>query len=81
VLIRDAKSGFLVPPRAAEAFAARVIELLRDPQAARRMGEAGQRCVQTFTVARMVGEYEALYDRLLAGSPAPRTDVSPGQAG
>ena len=70
-LISEGESGFLVPTKSPEAVAARVIELLRDPQRARRMGEAGQRQIRVLAAPRMVAEYEALYERLLASSSSP----------
>jgi glycosyltransferase involved in cell wall biosynthesis len=72
-LIRDGESGFLVPPRSPETLAARIVELLRDPDRARRMGESARRQVQEFTIPRMVAAYEALYERLL--TPAPTLDA------
>ena len=65
-LIRDAGCGVLVARGDADALAARLIDLLRDPPRARAMGEAGRRRVQDFGVARMAAEYDALFDRLLA---------------
>lgn len=67
-LIRDSAAGVLVPPGSPHDLAVRVIELLRDPERARRMGQTGRRRVQELTVPRMVAQYEALYDRLLASS-------------
>jgi len=77
-LIGDA--GFLVPHGSVDSLAARISELLGDPQRARTMGEAGRRRVQAFTVTRMVAEYEALFDRLLAAArPAlPMRDAGHG---
>ncbi len=69
-LIRDGGTGFLIPPKSPQCLAARVIGLLRDPEQAHRMGQAGRRQVQLLTVPRMVKEYEALYERLLA-PPTP----------
>jgi glycosyltransferase involved in cell wall biosynthesis len=69
-LMRDGSCGLLVPHGDTEALAARLIDLLRDPVRARAMGEAARRRVQAFSVARMVAEYDALFDRLLA--PAGR---------
>lgn len=65
-LVRESACGFLVPRNSPEPLAARVIELLRDPERARRMGEAGRRGVQAFTLPRMVAEHERLYAQLLA---------------
>jgi glycosyltransferase involved in cell wall biosynthesis len=75
-LIRDGGAGFLVPPNSPHCVAARVIELLRDPERAHQMGQAGRRHVQLLTVPRMVAEYEALYQRLLE----PPTPAAPGRA-
>jgi glycosyltransferase involved in cell wall biosynthesis len=72
-LVRDGETGFLVPPGSPEALAARVIDVLRDPQRARRMGAEGRRRIEaTYSLRRMVAEYEALYDQVLAASGRPR---------
>jgi len=42
-LIDDGRSGFLVPRRDTAAMAARILDLLRDPELRRRMGEAGRK--------------------------------------
>jgi glycosyltransferase involved in cell wall biosynthesis len=68
-LIRDGESGFVVPLGAPEPLAARIIELLSEPQRARRMGEMARRRVEKFSVARMVAESEALFESLLMSSP------------
>jgi glycosyltransferase involved in cell wall biosynthesis len=65
LLVSDGENGFLVPRSSPQVLAARVIELLRDPERARLMGEAGRQQVQALTVPRMVAAYEALYDQLL----------------
>jgi hypothetical protein len=47
-----------------------VMELLRDPERACRMGAAGhQRVAELFALDRMVNAYEEIYDYLLQ-SPA-----------
>jgi glycosyltransferase involved in cell wall biosynthesis len=69
-VIVDGESGLLVPPRDPQALADAVLRLLRDPELARRMGEAARRRVEAeFTLPRMVRRLERLYDELLA----PRT--------
>jgi glycosyltransferase involved in cell wall biosynthesis len=45
-LIRNGETGRLVPPADAPALAAAILALLRDPDAARAMGRAGQALVQ-----------------------------------
>lgn len=66
-LVVDGKTGFLVAPRDPAALADAVLRLMRDPQLARRLGEAGRRRVESeFTLATMVGRLERLYGDLLA---------------
>jgi len=64
-VVADGETGFLVPPADAEALAAAVARLLRDPAMAQAMGEAGaRRCEERFTVQRMVADHLALYAEL-----------------
>ena len=64
-LVRVGKNGFLVPVNTPEAVAKRVVELLRTPDLARRLGEAGRRIVaEDFSLDRMLSDYEGLYSRL-----------------
>lgn len=61
------ESGLLVPPRDPKAMADAVLRLLREPELARRMGEAASRRVQTeFSIPRMIRRMESLYDEMLA---------------
>ncbi|MFN2111441.1 MAG: glycosyltransferase, partial [Anaerolineae bacterium] len=49
----------------AEAFAAAVLALLRDPEARARMGSAGQRFIQThYDTEAAIAQWEAAFDRL-----------------
>lgn len=65
-IVMDGSSARLVPPGQHEAVAEAVLDLLRDPSLARRLGEEARARVQQFTLARMVTETEAVYERLLA---------------
>jgi L-malate glycosyltransferase len=66
-LVKDGETGFLVPPRAHEVLAARIVSLLRDPALASRMGEAGRALAQReFSVEQMRRSYDALYASLTA---------------
>ena len=66
-VVRDGETGLLVPRRDDAALAAAVDELLRDPERARRMGEAGRERRRTeFDLDVMVRRIEALYEELLA---------------
>ena len=65
--VEDGRTGLLVPPRDPAALAGAVLSLLRDPDGARAMGEAGRRrAEEEFSIGRMVGEIESLYVELLA---------------
>ena len=66
--IVDGETGRLVPPRNAAAFASAVAELLSDPEKRKAMGEAGRhRATERFSLDRMVGEMESLYETLAGG--------------
>jgi glycosyltransferase involved in cell wall biosynthesis len=66
--IVDRETGRLVPPRNAWAFASAVAELLADPEKRKAMGEAGRhRATERFSLDRMVGEMESLYEALAGG--------------
>ena len=45
-MVIDRKTGFLVPPKDTKVLAKRIIELIRDPKAAQRMGSAGRRVAE-----------------------------------
>ena len=71
-LVREGATGHLVPPGAPAAIAGRVVELLRDPEAARRMGAEGRRVVEReFSVEQMVMSYDALYRSCLETTREP----------
>lgn len=58
----DGETGILVPSGDADALAAAILRLLKDPETARRMGEAGRRLiVERFSVERMTRDYEQLF--------------------
>ncbi len=59
------ETGILVPPRDPAALGAALAALLRDPERARAMGEAGRARVVEFDMYRMVDAIEALYARHL----------------
>lgn len=65
-IVEDGRSGFLVPPADPETMAARVCDLLANPLLAKELGDNARRSVeQRFSLARMLAEYENLYQRLL----------------
>ncbi len=67
-VVEDGRSGFLVAPGDPENSAGRVLELLRNFEMRRRMGERGSALIQErFTANHMVNRLVALYDELLRG--------------
>ena len=71
-IVTDDVTGIVVPPSDSEALASRILELLGDPDKARRIGEAGRQMVrEQFRVDQMVADTAALYrDVLPAGAAA-----------
>ena len=69
-IVEDGVTGFLTPADDAGSLAARILNLLDDPEMARRFGVAGtRRFEQLFTAKRNVAQIEALYAALpLRGS-------------
>src|SRR5262245_29712324 len=65
--IIEGETGHLAPPGDYETMAARITELLRNPERARSMGRRGRQVVeQKFSPAAQLAQTEQLYDRLLA---------------
>ena len=61
--IIDGMTGWIVPPRNPEALANKIVDLLNDPQKARRWGELGKiRIKENFLVEKMVDEHLKLYN-------------------
>ena len=65
-LIVPGETGYLVPSDDAMNLATAILQLLRDPEHARAMGQAGRRRIEAhFTLDRMVREIETVYRRWL----------------
>ncbi len=64
--VRDGQNGWLFEPRDVDGIAGRVIELLSDPELARRMGQRGRELVDEFDIDLMVRRQEELYERMLS---------------
>ena len=65
-LVLDGETGLLVPPAEAEALAAALLELMRDAEKRRALGEAGRRrALEQFSIQPAAAKYQALYDKLL----------------
>ncbi|MCK5490091.1 MAG: glycosyltransferase family 4 protein [Gemmatimonadetes bacterium] len=64
-VVQHGETGLTVPRDDPEAMAAAAVRLLREPDRARRFGEAArERGLATFALDRYVDQYEALYRRL-----------------
>jgi N-acetyl-alpha-D-glucosaminyl L-malate synthase BshA len=67
-LVVDGDGGFTFPVGDTSAMAERVVALLSDPrELARQRERARLRATETFSTAKIVDRYEALYRRLLGG--------------
>ena len=65
-IVRNNKTGILVPPENPELLAEAVISLLLNLQKRRELGESGWRWVQeSFSIERCVRNYESLYRELV----------------
>lgn len=75
-LVQEGVTGHVVPPRDPAALARGILQLLKDPEGARRMGQAGrERALNSFTCREMAAKTAMVYEELLAhaGSSGGRT--------
>ncbi len=62
-VVKDGETGFVVNPFDTATFADRVARLLRDPELARRMGQAGrERLERLYTIPRIAEQYLEEYE-------------------
>lgn len=67
-LIEDGVTGRLVPPSDPAALGDAMLALFADPATCRSMGHLARAdCERRFSLERMVADYAAVYDQLLAG--------------
>lgn len=70
-IIRDGENGLLFPAENAGALAEKLLRILRDPEFARRLGQAGQEHVrQNFSFDRMIEQVDRMYTELLGARGA-----------
>jgi glycosyltransferase involved in cell wall biosynthesis len=63
--VEDGATGTLIQPRDVDGIHEAVVRMLDDPDVRRAMGDRGrQRFVEHFSISRMVGAHEDLYDRV-----------------
>ena len=67
-VVKHAETGFLLPVGDVDGMAARTIELLKDDEHRREMGQAGRRRAESlFGADRIVTQYERFYESVLNG--------------
>ena len=67
-VVVDGECGFLFPIGDIDQMAERILQLVMDKPLARRMGKAGrERATQIFEEEKVVSQYEALYQSVIAG--------------
>ncbi|MCV7435351.1 glycosyltransferase [Mycolicibacterium bacteremicum] len=67
-MIDDGETGYLVPPRDPRLLAARLLDVLTNPPAARRMGRAGRARVEDeFSLDRSVDAAQLAFEDVVAG--------------
>lgn len=67
-VVRDGETGYLVPPGDPDAFADRVLGLLRDPGLRRRFGASAKETIRRdFALPTVADEYAAVYAEVMAG--------------
>jgi glycosyltransferase involved in cell wall biosynthesis len=64
----DGVSGFVVPVKNSLALADRILQLLRDREAMKRMGQKGQEIASRYTVEHGLGRLEKMYDEAIGGT-------------
>jgi glycosyltransferase involved in cell wall biosynthesis len=70
-IVQHGVTGLLVPPKNPDMLAQAILTLLRDPDRRVQMGRAGAARVQArFSVERMVGQLQALYEEMLGRDSA-----------
>jgi glycosyltransferase involved in cell wall biosynthesis len=73
-LLGDAGPPVIVPSGDLHAYTGALTALAQSPEFRARLGTANrQRCLQHYSLERMVGEYEALYAAACSGQPPSRT--------
>jgi glycosyltransferase involved in cell wall biosynthesis len=66
-IVVNGETGYLVPAQRSEELASRIIALMSNPELTRLLGSRGkERVSQEFTTARMLEQYQALYDSCLS---------------
>lgn len=79
-IIIDGETGFLVPPTDYQSLSKVLIQLLKAPSLAKKIGLAGQeRAKRHFSLSKMVSSYEALYKELSEKHIRGKSDIYPNK--
>ena len=66
-VVKHTETGFVLPVGDIEGMAARTIEILKDDEHARELGQAGRRrAASLFGAERVVSQYERFYEKVMA---------------
>jgi glycosyltransferase involved in cell wall biosynthesis len=66
-LVEHGVTGLLVELGDVDGFAQALLQLIRDPELRRRMGEASRAKIQDYDLSRVLAEMAAIYGRYLSG--------------
>jgi len=69
-LVQDRVNGYLVPPKDEDAMARQLLEILHDPQIAKRMGQAARATAEGHSFSATLESHENIYSRLLTDRTA-----------
>ena len=75
-VVHDGVDGLLVPPRDPEALAAGLARVLREPELATRLGEAGRERARAFDWPIVVDRLEELYGRAIESAGYDRSAMN-----
>lgn len=79
--VREATTGYLVPPGDAQALADRILCLFRSPAQARAMGQAGRQWIaHHWSIQAMVQGYQDLIEEIYSAKAAPSGHPRPLEA-
>ena len=69
-VVKDGRTGYLVLPRDVPAMTDRIVTLLRNPEQARAMGQAGRALALDHSLERTMDRHERLYQTLVSEAVA-----------
>lgn len=74
-LVVQGETGLLVPERSPDALSDAILEIIRNPQRAHKMGAAGRKCVaEHFDLQHVAATYEELYESLVTDHKSDTND-------